>query len=624
MSDLTFTGFIVVTLLLGVMAQWLAWRIRLPSILILLLFGLALGYWASPDTVLEKLSGGNRELATRVLFPIVSLSVAVIMFEGGLSLRWGQLAGNAMVVMRLITIASVITWVLSALLAHLLLGFSWPVAWLLGAILMVTGPTVVGPLLRQIQPNRRVTSILQWEGILIDPVGAIAAVLVFDAITQAEHSTFWALLGIVLITLLVGLVVGLAFAVVLVLLTRYYWLPDYLHGVFYLVAALVAYAVSNAIRDESGLVTVTVLGIALANQKWVSVEHVLEFKEHLRVLLIGSLFILLGSRLKLSDLSDIGWGGIPFLLALILIVRPVSIWIATIGSRLPFKERLFLGAVAPRGIVAASVASVFGLKLAALSDSMPPSHDWYAESQLLGSSIFLVILGTVSVCGLGAGPLARYLGLSDPDPQGLLIVGADPWVRDLAQVLVSHQFNVVLLDSNYRNFSAARMAGLNAHCVNALSDHMQESLELAGLGRLLAVTPNDEVNTLVVQEYRRFFPRQAMYQLTDQGQSSARWQTLSENRRGRPLFDSKATSIHLNRMFREGATIKVTPLTESFTIHDFYDRHGDQSLVLMTIGIDGKLKVRTAQNAATPVAGESVIALVPKKEVAVTTESMPV
>ncbi len=584
----------------GCACPMVSWRIRLPSILLLLLLGIGLGYWASPDTVLEKLADGNKGLATRLLFPIVSLSVAVIMFEGGLSLRWGQLAGNARIVLRMITIASVITWVLSALLAHYLLGFSWSVAWLLGAILMVTGPTVVGPLLRQIRPNRRVTSILQWEGILIDPVGAIAAVLVFDVITQAEHSTFWALFAMVLQTLAVGLVVGLIFAALLVLLTRNYWLPDFLHGVFYLVAALVAFAISNELRDESGLVTVTVLGIALANQKWVSVEHVLEFKENLRVLLIGCLFILLGSRLKLSDLGSIGWEGIPFLLALILVVRPVSICIATIGCRLPIKERIFLGAVAPRGIVAASVASVFGLKLASLSLAMPGEHDWTAEAQLLNSTVFLVILGTVSVCGLGAGPFARYLGLSDPDPQGFLFVGADAWVRELAQVLVKHQFNVVLLDSNYANFSAARMAGLNAHCVNALSDHVQESLELSGLGRVLAVTPNDEVNTLVVHEYLRGFSRAAMYQLPHQEKASARWQTLSENRRGRPLFDARATSATLNRMFRDGATIKVTVLSSTFTIRDFYECHGEDAILMMTISTDGKLKIATTQSPCNP------------------------
>ncbi len=220
-------------------------------------------------------------------------------------------------------------------------------------------------------------------------------------------------------------------------------------------------------------------------------------------------------------------------------MRPLSIWIATIGCRLPTKERIFLGAVAPRGIVAASVASVFGLKLASLSLAIPGEYDWTAEAQLLNSTVFLVILGTVSVCGLGAGPFARYLGLSDPDPQGFLFVGADPWVRELAQVLIKHHFNVVVLDSNYANFSAARMAGLNAHCVNALSDHVQESLELSGLGRVLAVTPNYEVNTLVVHEYRRGFSRAAMYQLPHQEKASARWQTLSENRRGRPLFDVK-------------------------------------------------------------------------------------
>lgn len=614
LTDLSFPGFLVLVLLLGVAAQWLAWRIKVPSILLLLLFGLGLGYWTTPDAVLNRLAGSDDDFATRILLPLVSLSVAVILFEGGLSLRWGQLAGQANAVMRLIVFSSVITWILTAIISHYLLGLSWGVSWLLGAILMVTGPTVVGPLLRQIRPNRRLTSILQWEGILIDPVGAIAAVLVFEVIGHSQQASVMAMFGMVLQTFLIGLAVGLIVAVFLVLVIRNYWLPDFLDGVFFLVVALVAFAVSNSISEESGLVAVTILGIALANQKLVSVEHVLAFKENLRVLLIGSLFIVLGSRLKLTDLADIGWVGIPFLLLLIFIVRPVSVWIATIGCKLPAKERFFLGAVAPRGIVAASVASVFGLKLATLGTGVDADSVWMMEAKLLTPITFLVILGTVAFCGLGAGPLARRLGLSDPNPQGILFVGADAWVRELAQVLNKFNITTLILDSNYSNFSAARMAGLNAHCVNALSEHIQESLELSGIGRVFAVTPNDEVNTLVVQEYMRFFSRASMYQLPYEGKTSARWQTLSESRRGRVLFDKRATSASLNKMLREGGTIKATSLTNAFTLEDFYKQHGEDSIVMMGLGVDGRLKIRSTQGNFVPVAGDSVIALVSAKD----------
>lgn len=616
-TDPSFPTFLVLVLLLGVVAQWIAWRIKVPSILVLLLLGLALGYLTTPDEVLEKMLGVNADFTAKLLFPIVSLSVAIILFEGGLSLRWGQLAGNAQTVFRLISIASVITWILTAGLAHWMLGLSWGVAWLLGAILMVTGPTVVGPLLRQIRPNRRLTSILQWEGILIDPVGAIAAVLVFDVIGHAEKASLLSLFGMVLQTFLIGTAVGLGVAAFLVLVLRRYWLPDYLHGVFFLVNALVAFAISNHLRDESGLVAVTVLGIALANQKLVSIEHVLEFKENLRVLLIGSLFILLGSRLKLTDLAEIGWAGIPFLLALIVVVRPLSIWIATIGCRLPTKERLFLGAIAPRGIVAASVASVFGLKLATLASGADLNSDLLRESQLLSTITFMVILGTVSVCGLGAGPLARRLGLSDPDPQGILFIGGEAWAREFALVLTKHHVPVMLLDTNFANFSAARMAGLNAHCVNALSEHVQESLELSGIGRVFAVTANDEVNTLAAKEYLRYFPRSHIFQLPFQGKSAARWQTLSETRRGRSLFDNQATAPELARRFAEGASIKLTTLSDSFSLNDFYSMHGQDALVMMAISPDHRLKIRTPQAAFQCVAGDSVVAMVSKKRDAV-------
>jgi NhaP-type Na+/H+ or K+/H+ antiporter len=614
LTDISFPGFLVLVMLLGVTAQWIAWRIKVPSILLLLLFGLALGFWTTPDAVLNRLAGTDDDFATRILLPLVSLSVAVILFEGGLTLRWGQLAGQFNAVMRLIAFSSVITWILTAVIAHYLLGLSWSVAWLLGAILMVTGPTVVGPLLRQIRPNRRLTSILQWEGILIDPVGAIAAVLVFDVIGHAGQASVISMFGMVLQTFLIGMAIGLVFAAFLVLVIRNYWLPDFLDGVFFLVVALIAFAISNQLRDESGLVAVTVMGIALANQKLVSVEHVLAFKENLRVLLIGSLFIVLGSRLRLGDLADIGWAGIPFLLLLIFVVRPISVWIGTIGCKLPTKERLFLGAVAPRGIVAASVASVFGLKLATLGAGVDVDPTWLMEAKMLTPITFLVILGTVAFCGLGAGPLARRLGLSDPDPQGILFVGAQAWVRDLAVVLTKFNIPVLILDANYSNFSAARMAGLNAHCVNALSEHIQESLELSGIGRVFAVTPNDEVNTLVVHEYLRFFSRSSMYQLPYQGKTSARWQTLSESRRGRALFDSRATNSSLSQILRDGGTIKATTLSSAFMMADFYKQHGEDAIVMMGVGVDGRLKIRTTQGNFLLQPGDSVIALVPAKQ----------
>ncbi|MCR9296512.1 MAG: cation:proton antiporter [bacterium] len=611
MEEQLFSFFLVGVPLLGILAQWIAWRLQIPSILLLLGFGLCLGIFISPDEVLTRLTGAEENIGPKILFPLVSLSVAIILFEGGLTLRWNQLGKAASIVTRLILLASLITWALTAVLCHYMLGFSWQLAWLLGAILMVTGPTVVGPLLRQIRPNRRVSSVLHWEGILIDPLGAVAAVLVYGIISVADFSPLEMLL-VVVQTLAIGFVLGALAAAAWVWALRRFLIPDFLHGVTFLVVALATFWISNLMCEESGLVTVTILGICLANQRYVSVEHVLEFKEHLRVLLISCLFIVLGSRLRLSDLAEIGWVGIPFVLFLVFLVRPLSVFLATLGSSWNFRERLFVGLVAPRGIVAAAVASVFGLKLVSLTEQADAADEVFANAQLLAPVTFLVILGTVTMCGLGAGPLARWLGLADANPQGILFAGASRWVREVASVLRKYDIRVILVDTNFGNISAARMLGLDAKCGNILSEQVQEEQDLAGIGSFLAVTPSDEVNTLATMEYLHVFSRANVYQLPSREKSHARWESIPENRRGRLLFDARCHHAHLEDMLEQGAVIKATAITANFTMDNFRQVNGQDALVLFCLDSARKLKIRTVGNNLQPEAGDTVIAIIPR------------
>ena len=346
--------------LLGMLAQWLAWRLRVPSILLLLAFGVLLGQFIRLDELLAEVAGSDEHLGRRLLFPVVALSVAVILFEGGLTLRFHELKEAGRGVLRLVTIGALCSWLLTALAAWWLLGFTPQVAALLGAILVVTGPTVVAPILRQIRPQRRIGSLAKWEGIVIDPIGAILAVLVFEVVFAGNsHGGLGHALMLLAWTLAIGAALGTATAWLLIVVMRRYWLPDYLHGVAFLTFALAVFTVSNWLQHESGLVTVTVLGVLLANQKQISIRHVAEFKEHLGVFLISCLFIVLGSRLDPSDLVDLGWGGLAFIAAMIMVVRPISVMLAMLGDKTPFRERIFLAFLAPRGIVAAVVSSVF-------------------------------------------------------------------------------------------------------------------------------------------------------------------------------------------------------------------------------------------------------------------------
>ena len=353
--------FFSVVLGLGIFAQWLAWRLRLPSILVLLTIGFLVGFVCGDDPSVPGTTISDEIITPRLLFPLVSLAVGVIMFEGGLTLRFRELSEAGGPILRLVTIGALLTWALSAAAAYGLVGMDPYVAALSGAILVVTGPTVIAPLLRHVRPHRRIGAILKWEGIVIDPIGAILAVLVFDALFVEDSSAaFWLLLKIIVI----GLVFGLTTAYALVWLMRSYWIPDFLHNPVFLAAALAVFALSNELVPEAGLLTVTIMGVALANQKQIPVRHVLEFKENLRVLLIACLFIVLAARIRWEDLVNLGWGGVAFVAVLIVIVRPISVLIATVRSELSWQERTFLACLAPRGIVAAAVSSVFALEVA--------------------------------------------------------------------------------------------------------------------------------------------------------------------------------------------------------------------------------------------------------------------
>ncbi len=608
--------YLAAVAVLGIAAQWLAWRFRLPSILLLLAFGVALGQFFNPD---KLLSAADPSAAPRILLPIVSLAVGVILLEGGLTLRLAELKEAGGIVLRLVSIGALVSGLLTTLAAHLLLGLPWQLAALLGAVLVVTGPTVVMPLLRHIRPVRRVGAIVKWEGIVIDPVGAVLAVLVFEQVLSREGSPM-GVAWVILQTVAVGVVLGWGAGVVLAQVLKRFWVPDFLHGVVVLATAVGVFVLSNVVRAESGLVTVTVLGVTLANQRSVTIRHIAEFKEHLGVLLVSCLFILLGSRIDLREVADVTlWEAFweaAFLLVLIFVVRPASVFLSTIGSEIRFRERCFLAFLAPRGIVAAAVMSVFALKVATMAsgdETRPEMVELAAQAVRLVPITFLVIVGTVAFYGLLAAPLARWLGLAEPNPQGVLIAGADSWIRSLAAALKQEGIAVMLVDTNFSNVANARMAGLPADCASILSEHVREETDLGGIGRLLAMTPNDEVNALAAREFVHQFGRANVYQLVPWESGEGRRQSMSLHMRGRQLFDGKLNYHELARRMRQGAQIKRTRLTEEFEYDDFVAEHGSEAVPLFLIGESKTLTVCTADRKQQPRAGQTVIALIPPR-----------
>ena len=597
MSEQLLVGLAAI-LVLGIGAQWIAWRVGLPAILLLLVSGFLAGPvtgFIDPNLIFGEL-----------LLPLVSVSVAIILFEGGLSLKFSEVKQLTSVIRNIVTIGVLVSWVLTSVISYFIFGLGLPISVLLGAVLVVTGPTVIIPLLRQVRPSGRVGSIIKWEGIIIDPIGAVLAVLVFEVIISGglEQATALVLISIFK-TIILGLVLGLAGAYLVVLILKRHWVPDFLQNPVALMIVVFVFVCSNVFQIESGLLSVTIMGIALANQKWVSIKHIIEFKENLRVLFIASLFIILAARLSISELNYVlNYKGFLFLALLILVVRPLSIFISTYFSDLNLKEKLFLSWMAPRGIVAAAVASVFALRL---------SEAGFAQAERIIDITFLVITGTVAIYGISAFPVAKRLGLAKPNPQGILMVGAHSWARSIAKILHENGFQVSLVDSNWANVSAARQEGLRAYYENILIEDLSEDIELDGIGKLIAITRNDEVNSLAALHFIEDFGRSQVYQLSKISKFSAKSEeSIPQHLRGRLLFGPEATFAYLDEKFAEGALLKKTALTGEFNYDSFKELYGDKALPMFIIKDNGELVVLASDNTPKPLPGQYLISLVDK------------
>ncbi len=591
---------------LGITAQWIAWRTRLPGILLLLLFGMALGHFIEPDDFLQDLTGGNNLAGPRLLFPLVSLSVAVIMLEGGLSLNLKELREAGHSAFRLCTIGAVISCTGVTIAAHYILEFGWRLSLLLGAILVVTGPTVIGPLLRQVRPSKRVGTTLKWEGIVIDPIGAVLAVLVFDQLMMhIDQPSLGSAAFMLFETAVVGTGLGIGAGLILAFAFRHYLIPDHLQGVASLAIGLLIFAVSDHIASESGLISVTVLGLWLSNSNSLNVESIIEFKENLRTLLIGCLFIVLGSRVNIDEVISIGLPGLVFLAVLILLVRPASVYLSLIGTSLDLREKAFIAGMAPRGIVAAAVSSVFALQMESL-----PADLTIEDANHLDTVTFLVIFGTVATYGFAASPLAKLLGLSREKNDGILIAGSDAWTRDFAQEFKKLGLPVLLVDTNYNKVAKAKIAGLDAICANILNEHVREDLELNWIGKLMALTQNDEVNSLAVRECQTLFGSANLYQLTFRKQNRHSQRGLTRNLMGRELFDSELTYSKIEDIHAVGATFKTTTLSEDYTYRDFLEHYQNGAKLLCVIDEFKNLSVNTVEHQLQPIAGQTIIAIV--------------
>ncbi|MCE7763307.1 sodium:proton antiporter [Pseudomonas putida] len=573
--------------------QWLAWRLKLPAILFLLLAGIiagpALG-WLDPEALFGPL-----------LMPLVSLAVALILFEGSLTLHLSQWREIGSVVHRLVTVGALVTWLVIALATHWLLGFDWPLSILFGTLTLVTGPTVIVPMLRVVRPKSTIANILRWEGIMIDPIGALLAVVVYSFIIASGDGLSQSLTTFAGV-IFCGTALGAAGGWLLGQIMREQWLPEYLHNLASLAAVLGIFIAANQIMHESGLLAVTVMGMWLANMRGVDVRQILHFKENLSVLLISGLFILLAARLDLHALLGLGPAVLALLLVIQLLARPLNVWLATLGSTLSWRERALLAWIAPRGIVAAAVSAIFAIRL---------HQAGHQDALLLVPLTFAVIIGTVVLQSATARPLARLLKVAEPAPSGFLIVGANGPARAIAKALQQLGCRVLLTDSSWENIRAARMDGLPTYFGNPASQHADAHLDLVGLGHLLGLSPAGEINALACARFRHDFGHGRLFVLASglEKQRSDKHRAAEEHR-GHLLGASSMTYLQLANRLHQGAELYSTNLTEGFDWDAYQALHGERAHLLFARDGHGWVHVASPDNPLQPQPGWTLVALI--------------
>jgi NhaP-type Na+/H+ or K+/H+ antiporter len=458
----------------------------------------------------------------------------------------------------------------------------------------VTGPTVIGPLLRIVKPNNRVSSVLRWEGIIIDPFGAIAAVVAFEFL-KAENR-FHAAGEVVLMLLkfaFVGVVIGVAGGFLLAHIIKRRLTPPYLNNVVALALVFAVFAGANHFAEEAGLLSTVVMGLWVANSNVPGISHVLSFKEDLAILAVSSLFIALAANIAYPDLvSLLRWEYAALLLAILFVVRPLNVFVSGIGSVLNLREKLFLSAVAPRGIVAASIASIFAFKL---------GDTGHSGGDRLLALVFMVIVGTVLISSLTAKPLAKLLKVTEPDAEGFLIVGAHAFARRIAKYLSGIGLPVLVSDTNRSNIATARIEGLNSYYGSVLSGASDGEVDYTGLGRLLALTSNDEANALSAIRFSREFGPDNVYQLAPRTKIGG----LAPDTRGHLAFGDDTDFNVLEGMFLNGATIKETRITEEFGYDRYLKEHS--KIVPLFLRRNGELVMAEGKQ---PRAGDTVVSAV--------------
>ena len=582
-------------IILGIFAQWFAWRVKVPAILPLIVIGLLVGPLSTlftpdgsklispifqvpedPDSLGRGLFPGES------LFYFVSLAIGIILFEGGLTLQFREVRETQRSILRLISIGSFITFVGGGLAAHFIMGLGWSVSFLFAALIIVTGPTVIAPILQNIPLNRNVGTVLKWEGILIDPLGALAAVLVFEFISSTDHSigfTGEALRTFVQIVIYGG-TLGFLAGYALFHIIKRELVPHYLLNVFILAYVLFVFVLSDQLAHESGLLAVVVMGLVLANKDVPRIKEILSFKESLSVLLISILFILLAANMNMSELRLLteDWRPLALFGFVILVLRPLSVFVSTARGNLSMSEKLFISWVGPRGIVAAGIASLFGLKLAA--DGVP-------GAEYITPLVFMIVLGTVLINATTARLVARLLKVIQDTSSGVLILGANDFAITIGEYLKEQGREVFLVDSNDSNIRRARDKGLRGIVGNIYNSDLSDEYDLLDVGYMLALTGSNDVNEYAIRRYEDIFGERGAYRLITADEMKQPGSTEDADH----IFSHSDDFINLSEAHREAATVHERDLYSQQELNDLLRAAQEEkySVPLFVKSPDGQL-----------------------------------
>ena len=582
--------------ILGIGAQWVAWRTGLPAIVLMLIAGFLAG---------PVLGVFDPEHAFGALLePMVAIGVALILFEGGLSLDFRELRHTGSAVGRLATIGVVLGWLFGALAGIYIAGLAPEVAILFGGILVVTGPTVVIPLLRQSSVKSRPASILKWEAIVNDPTGALCAVIAYEyfrKVAEQPGATLFEVVPPLIIAAIIAGLIGYVAALAIAWSFPRGAVPEYLKVPVLLTTVIGVFVISNLIEHEAGLVAVTVMGVALANMDVTSLRSIHPFKENVAVLLVSGIFIVLSASLSIEDIRYINWPIGLFLLALLFVVRPATILLSLLGSNLPWNERFFLAWIAPRGIVLVAISGLFALRLSDLG---------YTDGNLLIGLSFAVVVVTIVAHGFTVDFVAKLLKVKGTTRPGMLIVGSTPWTIALAEQMRDMKAPVIVVDASLQRLALARQKGIPFYHGEILNEATEHNLELAPYQNLVAATENEAYNALVCNEFAHEIGRDRVFQLGESADGDDK-HALPASLRGRALFESGFGVEDVSERQRQGWVFRKTRLSEEFDFEKMQEKLPDAANMLLLIRDNGTIRFFTHAAKPEPRAGDTILSFSP-------------